>query len=271
MNKEKLLIETGITPALVPRHECLGASLLCQVTSSYLMVWKLKMIDRLISLLHQLLSWSAKDKKLMRGAWDISNPLGVIRARPDRPYLVISFLTYSSDYQVCLIPVHVEKVRKLSCGHMFCIDCWDQHFEVQVFITEALYQISASGSRVSSMMDHLSSLHYFCLFRSNKALHRRFSVWRVTAKSSLLKVIHGVAELSWMNVSRRMMMKKWLRMNFRFIFFSLLSPTLLQISSLISCLSRNCGKNTRNLLSAITSTVILTSDAARVRNRISRI
>jgi len=63
MNKEKLLIETGITPALVPRHECLGASLLCQV---------------------------------------------------------------------CLIPVHVEKVRKLSCGHMFCIDCWDQHFEVQI-------------------------------------------------------------------------------------------------------------------------------------------
>ena len=31
LNKEKLLIETGITPSKVPPHEPLGASLLCQV------------------------------------------------------------------------------------------------------------------------------------------------------------------------------------------------------------------------------------------------
>jgi len=62
-NKEKLLIETGITPAFPPRPELLGASLVCQV---------------------------------------------------------------------CMIPVHLDKIRKLSCGHMFCIDCWDQHFEVQI-------------------------------------------------------------------------------------------------------------------------------------------
>lgn len=41
-------------------------------------------------------------------------------------------LTRYKNCPVCVTIQPIEKFYSLSCGHMFCKDCWISHFEVQI-------------------------------------------------------------------------------------------------------------------------------------------
>lgn len=41
-------------------------------------------------------------------------------------------LTRYKNCPVCVTIQPTEKFYSLSCGHMFCKDCWTTHFEVQI-------------------------------------------------------------------------------------------------------------------------------------------